>query len=96
VRHFCDSRRVATDITRTFSGEDRNRTSGKTSEKSRPSRTSGADYGAVAENPAKTRDNDQSTDDPDLATIIAAWSTLPPAIRAGVIALIRAAGGRHK
>jgi len=31
--------------------------------------------------------------DPDLATVIAAWPSLPPAIRAGVLALVRAAGG---
>ena len=34
--------------------------------------------------------------DPDLNAIIAAWPTLPPAIRAGVIALVRAGGGQHE
>lgn len=31
--------------------------------------------------------------DPDLAAVIAAWPDLPPAVRAGVVAMVRAAGG---
>ena len=31
--------------------------------------------------------------DPELAAVVAAWPTLPPAIRAGVLALVAAAGG---
>ena len=31
--------------------------------------------------------------DPALATIIDAWPTLPEAIRAGILAMVRAAGG---
>jgi hypothetical protein len=33
------------------------------------------------------------TIDPDLAALIDAWPTLPEAIRAGIVALVRAAGG---
>jgi hypothetical protein len=29
--------------------------------------------------------------DPDLAAVIAAWPTLPPAMRAGVVAMVKAA-----
>lgn len=32
-------------------------------------------------------------DDPELATVVAAWPSLPPAIRAGVVAIVKAAGG---
>jgi len=28
---------------------------------------------------------------PDLATIVAAWQRLPPAIRAGIVAMVQAA-----
>ena len=31
--------------------------------------------------------------DPELAAVVAAWPDLPPAIRAGVLALVKAAGG---
>jgi hypothetical protein len=31
--------------------------------------------------------------DPDLAALVGAWPTLPDAIRAGIMAMIRAAGG---
>ncbi|MBL9001782.1 MAG: hypothetical protein JNK25_11670 [Phycisphaerae bacterium] len=31
--------------------------------------------------------------DPELAAVVAAWPALPPAIRAGVMALVRAGGG---
>ena len=30
--------------------------------------------------------------DPELAAVVAAWPDLPPAIRAGVVALVKAAG----
>lgn len=32
--------------------------------------------------------------DPELAAVIAAWSGLPPALRAGIAAMVKAAGGR--
>ncbi len=31
--------------------------------------------------------------DPDLARVVAAWATLPPAIKAGIVALVKAATG---
>jgi hypothetical protein len=31
--------------------------------------------------------------DPDLAAVLSAWPSLPSAIKAGVLALVRAAGG---
>jgi len=31
--------------------------------------------------------------DPDLAHIVAAWSRLPKAIKAGILAMVQAAGG---
>ncbi|HLP85469.1 MAG TPA: hypothetical protein VK157_14065 [Phycisphaerales bacterium] len=40
--------------------------------------------------PPNGQDSAASTD-PDLATIIAAWPTLPAAMKAGVVALVKAA-----
>ena len=31
--------------------------------------------------------------DPDLAQVAAAWPTLPPALRAGILAMVKAAKG---
>ena len=31
--------------------------------------------------------------DPDLAAVVAAWDRLPEAVRAGIVAMVRAAGG---
>ena len=51
---------------------------------------SGATGGATgAPNPSHLSDS-IATVDPDLATVIAAWATLPSAIRAGVVALVAA------
>jgi hypothetical protein len=33
--------------------------------------------------------------DPDLATVIDAWPTLPEAIRAGIMAMVRASSADH-
>jgi hypothetical protein len=33
--------------------------------------------------------------DPDLAAVVAAWPELPEAIRAGIVAMVRAARARH-
>lgn len=30
----------------------------------------------------------------DLAAVVAAWATLPPAIRAGIVAMVQASGGK--
>ena len=37
--------------------------------------------------------NDTGKTDPDLAAIVAAWSELPEAIRAGIVAMVKAASG---
>lgn len=54
---------------------------------------SGAKCGALSSdsvpNPTLTKPTD-----PELAAVVAAWPDLPPAIRAGVLALVRAAGGK--
>lgn len=47
---------------------------------------SGAESGA--------RDTDSSPVDSDLTKIIHAWPDLPQAIRAGILAMIQAAGGK--
>lgn len=48
----------------------------------------GADSGAVASSgPGAAADN------PDLAALARTWDSLPEAIRAGIIAMTRAAGG---
>jgi hypothetical protein len=49
------------------------------------SSASGGDRGSPPRPPAKS--------DPDLATVIAAWGGLSTAIRAGILAMVRAAGG---
>jgi hypothetical protein len=36
---------------------------------------------------------DKQVSDPGLAALIDAWPTLPDAIRAGILAMVRAAGG---
>ena len=36
--------------------------------------------------------DDLPTGDPDLAAVIAAWAHLPAAVRAGILAMVRAAG----
>jgi hypothetical protein len=35
-----------------------------------------------------------ASDDPDLAAVIAAWDRLPEAVRAGIVAMVRAARGK--
>jgi hypothetical protein len=32
--------------------------------------------------------------DPDLVTVVAAWDRLPEAVRAGIVAMVRAASGK--
>jgi hypothetical protein len=34
-----------------------------------------------------------ASDDPDLATVVAAWSELPETIRTGIVAMVKAASG---
>ena len=38
----------------------------------------------------------ESTTDADLSAVVSAWATLPPALRAGIVAMIRAAEGRDE
>jgi hypothetical protein len=50
----------------------------------------GANCGAPgAGNPA-----DNPPDDPDLVAIVGAWPTLPDVIKAGILAMVKAAGGK--
>ena len=44
--------------------------------------------GIPADNPA-----DDGIDDPDLVAIVSAWPTLPGPVKAGIVAMVRAAGG---
>jgi hypothetical protein len=32
--------------------------------------------------------------EPDLALVVERWEALPPAVRAGIVAMVKAAGGR--
>lgn len=54
----------------------------------------GAQCGALAPNSAPSLTPVSA--DPDLAAVIAAWSDLPPAIRAGIVAMVRATGTAHR
>lgn len=47
--------------------------------------SSGAESGALGAQPTTA-----PPADPNLALLVAAWPTLPPAIRAGVLALVKA------
>jgi hypothetical protein len=44
--------------------------------------------GIPADDPA-----DDVPDDPDLVAVVAAWPTLPGPVKAGIVAMVRAAGG---
>jgi hypothetical protein len=61
-----------------------NRTSPENPKKTALSEQRGTESGTVATDPTPI--------DPDLAKIIDAWPTLPEPIRAGILAMIRAAG----
>ena len=61
-----------------FSGEDRIRTGGKTPKESTISTRGGDESGALANNP-------------QLASIFEAWNELPEAVKAGILAMTRAA-----
>ncbi len=37
----------------------------------------------------------QTPDDPELAAVVEAWADLPDAVRAGILAMVRAAGGER-
>jgi hypothetical protein len=67
-----------------LSGESGIRTTSKTSAKSVDFGQGGAESGALVPEPAAI--------DPDLAAVVDAWATLPAAIKAGILAMIGAAG----
>jgi hypothetical protein len=47
----------------------------------------------IAPGPGAAPAQRAAPDDPELAALVAAWPTLPEAIRAGILAMVRAAGG---
>jgi hypothetical protein len=48
----------------------------------------------VATSPVSTLlPTDTCQNDPDLAAVVAAWSDLPEAVRAGIVAMVKAASG---
>jgi hypothetical protein len=70
--------------TKGLSGEEGIRTLPEISRKTALSSTDGAKSGALA--------GQAKPVDPDLASVIDTWPRLPKAIRAGIVAMIRAAG----
>lgn len=50
---------------------------------------SGAESGALSSDSAPNATPDAPTD-PELAAVVTAWPDLPPAIRAGIVALVKA------
>jgi hypothetical protein len=40
--------------------------------------------------------HDTCQTDPDLAAVVDAWDRLPEAVRAGIVAMVQAAGGRSE
>ncbi len=49
-------------------------------------------YDDTQESPASNPDS-LTENDPDLAAVVAAWADLPNAVRAGILAMVRVAGG---
>jgi hypothetical protein len=49
--------------------------------------------GRDAESLASHLPHDTRSFAPDLAAVVAAWPTLPEALRAGIVAMVRASGG---
>jgi hypothetical protein len=57
----------------------------------------GAESGAVGgDSPGTTSIGQARIADPDLAAVVAAWTNLPPAIKAGILAMVGASGGGVK
>jgi hypothetical protein len=67
-----------------LSGEDRIRTPHENTGESTVSDQSGAESGAI--------DDESEPADPNLSAVIDAWPTLPGPIKAGILAMVRAAG----
>ena len=80
-----ESRHRLTTTASLFSGEDRIRTPRENTGKIGVSSQSGAESGAV--------DAENRPDDPRLEEVIDAWGGLPDAVKAGILAMVRAAGG---
>jgi hypothetical protein len=78
----CDSRRVRA---KKSSGEDRTRTLAKNAGETASAVQDGADYGALSAETAEL--------DAELQAIIDAWPSLPDDVKAGIVAMVRAAGG---
>ena len=53
----------------------------------------GANCGAPGAGNRADNPPDDAPDDPDLVAIVAAWPTLPGPVKAGIVAMVRAAGG---
>lgn len=69
---------------KSLSGEDRIRTPHENTGESTVSDQSGAESGAI--------DDESEPADPNLSAVIDAWPTLPGPIKAGILAMVRAAG----
>jgi hypothetical protein len=50
----------------------------------------------LSENASGLASASDVTDDPDLAAVVAAWPKLPEAIRAGILAMVKAASGSEE
>ena len=52
--------------------------------------------GSVPERPPTATQNATRVlpNDPELADVVAAWDRLPPAVRAGIVAMVKAAAGK--
>ncbi|MBL9032754.1 MAG: hypothetical protein JNM80_13755 [Phycisphaerae bacterium] len=53
----------------------------------------GGGFGSPTPPASATAPTPATPTDPELAAVVAVWSDLPPAIRAGVLALVKAAKG---
>ena len=67
------------------------------SEKTTFTARNGAESGALGEDIGPTSASKGATQgeqaDPDLEAVVKAWDSLPEAIRAGILAMVKAAGG---
>ena len=66
------------------------RTLGVSPEKTAPIESAGHKSGNIGA-PSGDPTGPATPTDPDLSAVIAAWHTLPPALRAGIAAMVRAA-----